>query len=338
MNSFRHIYAPLLIMALGAMALGCEEESSNPCAGPTPEERAANQAVFDALSPSCAGCHATGSRGYFASIEAFEFLVVYNPQEVVPGNPDGSELIRLLEGKGTRAFKQMPIAGPSFAQIAAQGKSSMTMDEIRDWVVNLKSRTVDPLPSIQARRITRMGADDVIRALYQQLGLSDDDFFVPGSNYDVPHKSTGQLDEKYPMSSPDSNPAPIEGLPVERFASLGGGSAASQMKTDGSVSPSFLGTLTQVSQRWCAMALDKSGNTALLPSGASIQTGSSDAAAVKSVIRFWFLHFHAKNAADTEVDQVFNAIFVPLETEKDARNGYIGTCSYFIRHPDWIFY
>lgn len=327
------------VLALGLCALSCTEESAdNPCAGPTPEERAANQAVFDALSPSCSGCHATGSRGYFASIEAFESLLVYNTQVVLPGKPDESELIRLLEGKGTRAFKQMPIAGASFAQIAESGQSPMSMAQIRDWVTNLKSRTVDPLPSIEARRITRLSADDVIRALYQQLGLSDDDFFVPGSNYDIPHKSTGQLDDKYPMSSPDTNPAPFEGLPVERFASLGGGSAAHQMKADGTVSPSFLGTVTQVSQRWCAMALDKAGNTALLPPGASIQTGSSDAAAVKSLLRYWFLHFHAVNAADADVDRVFNTVFVPLETEKDARNGYIGACSYFIRHPDWIFY
>lgn len=321
------------------IAAGCGDSGSGaPCGGPTLEERAQNQAVFDAHAPHCASCHASGTRGYFASIEAFESLLVYNPKDVVPSKPDESELIRLLVGQGTRAFKQMPIAGPSYGDLAAQGKTKMTVAAIRNWVKNLVQRDKDPLPTLDARRITRLTAEDVQRALYQQLGLSDDDFYKPASNYDIPHKSTGQLDDKYPMSSPDSAPAPYDTLPVERFASLGGGSAAHQLKQDGTVSPSFLGTLSQVSQRWCALALDKPGNTALLPMGASVQTGSADAAAVKAVLRAWYLHFHAAQATDADVDTLFQTVFVPLEQAKDSRNAYIGTCSYFIRHPDWIFY
>ncbi|MDI1450129.1 hypothetical protein [Polyangium sp. 6x1] len=323
------------VVALGAAS--CEGDEGSTCGGPTPEERAQNQAVFDALAPSCQGCHTTGARGYFASIEAFEALVVYNAAEVVPGKPDESELIRLLEGKGTRAFKQMPIAGPPFVEIAASGSTKMTMAQIRQWVTALESRTADPQPSIEARRVTRLSADDVGRALYQQLGLSDEDFYLPASSFDIPHK-TNQNDDLYPFTSPDSIPAPYENLPVERFAALGGGSAPNQLKADGSISPSFLGTITQVSQRWCALALDKAGNTALLPAGASVQTGSADAASVKAVLRAWYLHFHAVDATDADVDRVFSTVFVPLEMEKDARNAYIGTCSYFIRHPDWIFY
>ncbi len=318
---------------------GCNDSGSGPtCGGPTAEERAQNQAIFDALAPTCASCHIAGARGYFASIEAFESLLVYNISDVVPGKPDESELIRLLVGQGTRAFKQMPIAGPSYGDLAASGKTKKTVDEIRMWVKNLVPRDKDPLPSIEARRITRLSAEDVQRALYQQLGLSDADFFVPASNYDIPHKSTGQLDDKYPISSPDSAPAPFEYLPVERYASLGGGSAAHQLEADSTVSPSFLGTLSQVAQRWCALALDKPGNTMLLPVGASIQTGSADSAAVKAVLRGWYLHFHAVQATDQNVDTLFQNVFVPLEQAKDARTAYVGTCSYFIRHPDWIFY
>lgn len=320
-------------------AAGCgDSATNNPCGGPTPEERAQNQAIFDALSPHCASCHVSGSRGYFASIEAFESLLAYNPAEVVPGKPDESEFVRLLTGQGTRAFKQMPIAGPTYADLASQGKTKKTVEEIKTWIKNLVQRDKDPLPSLEARRITRLSAEDVQRGLYQQLGLSDADFFVPASNYDIPHKSTGQLDDKYPISSPDTAPAPFEQLPVERYSSLGGGSAGYQLKADSTISPSFLGTLSQVSQRWCAMALDKAGNTALLPAGASIQTGSSDPAAVKAVLRAWYLHFHAVQATDADVDALFQNVFVPLEQGKDSRTAYIGTCSYFIRHPDWILY
>ena len=307
------------------------------CAGPTVGEHARNQAVFDALKPTCEGCHATGSRGYFASLQAFESLVVYDTKEVVPGKPDESQLVLVLEGKGTRAFTQMPPSGPTFAEIAGKGGSTLSMVQIRDWVTKLQARTLDKLPSIEERRITRIGAADVQRVLYQQLGLSDDDFFVPASSYNIPHK-TSQGDDGYPLTSADSIPAPYEGLPVERYASLGGGAPMVQMKADSTVSPSFVGTMTQVSQRWCAKALAKSPNAALLPPGASIAAGSAEPEKVKSILRFWFLHFLAIDASPAEIDGVYEGVFVPLEAGKDAQTGDIGACSYFIRHPDWIFY
>lgn len=344
MSAMHHL---AFVAACASLALGCGDGSAatpddgppgaGPCSGPSPEERAQNQAVFDALVPTCAGCHITGARGYFASIQAFESLVVYEPRQVVPGNPDESELVRLLEGTGTRAFAQMPIAGAPYAELAASGKASMPMADIRKWIVDLETRKRDTLPSIEAPRVTRLSADDVLRSLYRQLGLSDEDFYVDATSFDILHKAS-KGDDNYPISSFDAFPAPYEGLPAERFASLGGGSAMMQVKADATVSPSFLGTITQVSQRWCAMALDKQGNTALLPDGASATTGSEDPDAVKKVIRAWFLHFHAVDASPAEVDEMYASVFLPLEAEKDARNGYVGTCSTFVRHPDWIFY
>jgi hypothetical protein len=316
---------------------GTNKAADEVCSGPTMAEHAQNQAVFDALKPTCEGCHSTGSRGYFASLQAFESLVVYEPKEVVPGKPDESQLILVLEGNGTRAFKQMPPSGPTFADIAVKGGSTLSMAQIRDWVTKLQARAPDKLPSIDARRITRIGAADVQRALYQQLGLSDADFFTPATEYSIPHK-TSQDDSKYPLSSADSIPAPYENLQVDRFASLGGGSAMNQARTDTTISPTFVGSITQVSQRWCAMALAKSPNAALLPAGASITTGSAEPDKVKAILKSWFLHFHAVQATPADVDQVYTGVFLPLEAGKDAQTGYIGACSYFIRHPDWIFY
>jgi hypothetical protein len=140
------------------------------------------------------------------------------------------------------------------------------------------------------------------------------------------------------MSSLDSVPPPFESLPADRFASLGGGSAMFQRRTDGSISPSFAGSLAQVAQRWCALAIDKADNTALFAGGSASMVGSSDPAAVKAILRGWFLHFHAVEGATADVDHVFEALFVPLEAETDARAAYVGVCSYFIRHPDWVFH
>jgi hypothetical protein len=343
----RLLQQSVLVAATALLTASCSGKSgpgtdtdapgNEQCAGPTVGEHAQNKAVFDALEPTCEGCHSTGSRGYFASLQAFESLVVYDTKEVVPGKPDESQLILVLEGKGTRAFTQMPPSGPAFAEIAAKGGSTLSMVQIRDWVMKLQPRSLDKLPSIDARRISRLGAAEVQRALYQQLGLSDDDFFLPASSYNIPHK-TSQNDDSYPLTSADSLPAPYEGLPVERYSSLGGGAPMIQMRPDNTVSPSFVGTMTQVSQRWCAMALAKSPNAALVPAGASIAVGSAEPDKVKAILRSWFLHFHAVDASPAEIDGVYEGVFVPLEAGKDTQTAYIGACSYFIRHPDWIFY
>jgi hypothetical protein len=303
----------------------------------SPAESAQNQIIFDGLKPSCEGCHSTGSRGYFASLSSFESLLVYQPSLVTPGNPDGSRLVQLLEGNAPGNYKQMPTGGPPYAEVAKSQPKRLQVQAVRDWITRLESHTIDPLPSIDAPRVTRIGAADAQRALYQQLGLGDDDFFVPATQYSIVHKSN-QNDNLYPLTSADSIPAPYEALSVARFASLGGGSAPTQIATDGSLSPAFVGSLTQVSQRWCALALAKQGNTALLPAGASTMAGSSNPAAVKAVLRSWFLHFHAVAAKDEDIDRVFTSVFVPLEQGKDTATAYAGTCSYFVRHPDWVFY
>ncbi|MCA9617918.1 MAG: hypothetical protein KC731_02785 [Myxococcales bacterium] len=340
----RRLHGATLLLALLAACVddGSEPEDptnapTDPCDPLTPEERAANQAVFDALSPHCAGCHASGAKGYFASITAFEALVVYDEREVVAGDPDASELVRLLEGQGTRGFAQMPIAGQPYAKLAEAGTATMGMAEIRAWVTNLKAHALDPLPSIEAPRVTRLGADEVLRSLYQHLGLDDDDFYQPASNYSIEHKSTGQQDGDYPISSPDAVPAPYESLPVERYASLGGGSAMFQTTRDASITPSFLGSITQVAQRWCALGLDKPG-TSLLPQGTTTSTTSAEPELVKAVIRRWFLTFHAVDASPAEIDALFDTVFVPLETESGSPTAYVGLCSYFVRHPHFILY
>ncbi len=332
----------LATSALLLAAFSCADDApidgpDKGCPNVSPEARAANQAVFDSLAPSCSGCHASGTRGYFASIESFEALLVYQPKYVVAGDPDGSELIRLLEGDGTLAFSQMPISGPTYQAIAEGGGASMKMPAIRQWVSELVSAPADERPAANAPHITRMNARDVVRTLYAQLGLSDDDLFVPAQTHSIPHKSAAR-DNKYPIASFESLPAPYENTPAERFASLGGGSAMMQIKTDTTLSPSFLGTLSQVSQSWCRLALDKTDNVALLPAGTTLATSNDDPDAVKLIIKRWFLHFHAAVASDAEVDALYQQVFLPLEAETDAKTGYVGLCSSFIRHPDWIFY
>jgi hypothetical protein len=316
----------------GGGAGGGSGAGGNPCPT-TPAESAQNQLIFDALQPSCGGCHMTGARGYFASLGSFESLLVYQPALVTPGNPDGSRLVQLLEGTAAGNYTQMPVAGDPYAKLPGV----MPMATIREWVTKLQAHTLDPRPAIGARRMTRIGAAEIVRALYQQLGLSDADFYLPAQSYSFPAK-TNQDDHLYPVSSYDAIPAPYESQSPDRFASLGGGSAPLQLATDASLAPAFVGSLTQVSQRWCALALAKPTNAALRPGGVSTAAASTDAASVRATLRAWFLHFHAVDATDADLDRVFSTVFVPLEKAADTTTAYVGTCSYFVRHPDWVFY
>jgi hypothetical protein len=291
-------------------------------------------AVMRALEPSCAGCHSAGPRGYFQSAAAFQSLLASDTALVKPGDADGSELIRLLEGRGTGAFTSMPIGVKSYAQLAEEDDTMMPMSELRAWVNGLGQQVRDARPDRDASRIRRMSALQMKRALYLQLGLKDDDFFGTAYSYEVPMLNP-RNEGNYPIRSLDELPAPYERVSSERFTALGGGSALAQIPGDTSVSPTTALTLTQVSQAWCRLALKKADNTALF-SGASTRE-DTDPAAVQATILRWSLQFWGERMDQAQAETLYNDVFVPLSAAS-AEPAYVGVCSYFIRHPRWVFY
>jgi hypothetical protein len=288
--------------------------------------------MFQGLKPFCAGCHTAGARGFFASVEVFDALVVRDPRLVTPGQPDGSELIRLLEGRGTGAFKKMPPDQVSYAQLVGMGAPAVT--ELRGWVQSLTAQGRDGRPDQNAPRVTRVSAQQAQRALYQQLGLSHGDFFTEAKDYGWPLAQL-RSDDMYPLQPPDALPTPRNGDARDRFYGLGGGSVLQQSAPDPTTSPTFVQTLTQVSQAWCRIALAKAGNTALFPAGSG-PVGTDTA--VKATIARWSLHFLAEKADAARVDEIYRTVYAPIADKSDAVTGYAGLCSYFIRHPGWIFY
>ncbi|NRD45320.1 hypothetical protein [Corallococcus exiguus] len=290
--------------------------------------------IMQGLQPHCEGCHAQGARGYFASVDAFQSLMVSDPRLVKAGSPEESELIRLLEGRGSAAFKQMPIGEKSYAQLVSDGTAKLSVADVRAWIQSLSTQQRDARPDPEAPRITRMSATQVQRALYQQLGLTHDDFFSSATEFGIPMAESYE-DERYPMQPPDAVPAPRQHTTGERFYGLGGGSVFNQSTPDRTASPTFALTLTQVSQRWCRLALAKTGNTALFPAGSK---RTADAVDVKATLRRWSLRFLGERFTDAQVDALYADVFVPLSTPTDTEPAYVGVCSYFIRHPHWIFY
>jgi hypothetical protein len=310
---------------------GSPGAGGSPCETPATPETAR---VFEGLRPACEGCHITGVRAFFASLKAFQGLLVSDPRLVAPGDPDQSELMRLLKGTGTGAFKQMPIAGPSYEALAASGMQQLTMDEISTWIRGLQVQQRDPNPDPEASRVVRMSATQIQRALYQQLGLVHEDFFGTGSEFGVPMATAKGGDELYPLQGPDALPTPAERPTLERHVALGGGSALMQVQAQLNTGPTFVHSLTPIAQRWCRLALEKPMNTALFPAGAAM---SADATEAKATLRRWHFHFLAERATDAEVDAVYDNVFVPLATV-GLDVAYVGVCSYFIRHPQWVFY
>ncbi len=293
--------------------------------------------VYEGLRPSCVGCHAEGERGFFQSAAAFQSLVVADPRYVVAGDADASELLRLLSGTGTGAFTQMPIAGPSYAQLVDEGAAFLTLAAVRDWIDGLGAQTRGSAPDPQAARATRMSAVQVQRALYQQLGLANDDFFVGAEQFGI-EMAEAKDDELYPLLSADALPAPRDRATAERHQGFGGFSVVEQTRGENTPSSNFVNNLVQLSQRWCRLALDKPGNRALFPSDDA--RGRDDTDNVKATLRRWSRHFHATTLSDEQVDELYASLFLPLraDVDGDLTSAWAGTCSFFIRHPRWVFY
>jgi hypothetical protein len=330
-----------LWLALGCLGLACSAPTpatALPAVAVT-HQAACGQAsdetvrIMQGLAPTCAGCHTSGPRGFFASVSAFQSLVVSNPAVITPGDPDASEFVRLLEARGTGAFTQMPIGTRTYTQLLADGTATVSLADVRQWVTGLTVQARDARPDVTAPRVSRLRPEQVQRALYQQLGLGYDDFFINTEDYGITSAET-RGDDLYPLQLPDGVPAARESQPLDRAQGLGAASTMAQRRADLSVSPTFVLTLTQVSQRWCRLALAKQGNVALFPAGTARTT---DEANVRLTLRRWFLHFHGRVATDAQVEAMYSTVWLPL-SQGSTEAGWVGVCSAFLRHPDWIFY
>jgi hypothetical protein len=287
------------------------------------------------LERTCIGCHASGDYGYFASASAFESLLVRNPRLVVPGDPDGSALVQLLEGRRTGStLTQMPLSGDAFAVLAERGETDIQMDEIRSWISELTTPGISTAPDAEAATVQRLSAIHFELGLRDLLGLTSDDFFQEVVSSEGAVRVLVRDSDSFAVRSPD-RVAVTEG--INRFEALGGSSAVRQRIEDRTPSTTFVQTIVPLSQSWCRRAIRKTGNTALFTI-ATAATGSSDLDTLRAQIADWHLVFLAEPATTEDVDTIVNDVFVPLETESDAETAWTGTCAYFVRHPLFVLY
>lgn len=298
-----------------------------------------NDGIMKALASNCAGCHTQGSTPFFASLSTFESLLVYNEKYVVPGHPEQSYLVRLLQGAGEGTYKQMPLSGDSFVKLAAAGNTEVTLAQIEAWITALTPRPRVTTPDPGAVTVQRQSAEQIRNTLYAQLGLTQDDFFQPVANvvYGTPAMPT-KGEDNYPLHGADELPATFEVEPHMRHAALGGGQSLEGRKRDLAASSPFAQTLVAVSQRWCKIAIAKPTSTLLFPHVDRTAKSATAADDIQKNLGYLHLHFLGEPADPAEIEDVFQNVFLPLEAESDPPTAWAGVCSYFIRHPKWIFY
>ncbi len=306
----------------------------NPTCPPPAGTNSETERIRQGLAPTCAGCHSTGDTGYFASATAFESLLARDARLVKPGKPDESELIALLEGRRANSSqKQMPLSGDPFSKLDADGKTSIHLEDVRAWITNLEVPGVSDEANPRVSAAHRIDAAFVEIGLRELLGLSESDFYRTITDFGLPNLEPLNADV-YDLRSPDR--APGQRSYRGRYTALGGAAATTSAHLDTTISTSFAQTLIPLSQQWCGMAVRKPGNRALF-TVATAATRSSDRAAVRAQLADWHLLFLSEAPTEADIDDVMNGVFVPLETTTPEA-AWIGACSYFVRHPLFIFY
>jgi hypothetical protein len=289
--------------------------------------------VFESMKPKCAGCHTTGARPMFASLSAFESLIVRDVRMVKPGDPNQSELIKLLRGTSTGSFTRMPIAGPTWSELFAANQVTLSLVQIENWVTQLTLANNTAKSNSLLTGNTRLSAQQLTNALYSSLGLAPADICTSGS-------VTCQED-LLPIVNPDDWPrTDVWSNSTQRYdrhGVLGGGSLTENFTPGSSVATTFALNFQQVAQTWCRVAILKNTNAVLIPQPLTLAS-AAQATNAKSLISFWFKHFHSRVASAPEVDEVFDEVFVKRSQTagSDTTSAWVSTCSFFVRHPDFI--
>lgn len=287
-----------------------------------------NQDVYTRLGVTCAGCHTLSDRPYFGSLQSFENLLVYDRKYVVPGDPAASLLLKMLNGTGTPQMPPAPL--DHFAALESKGQTKITMAELAQWISQLPAPTV--MQPLDVSVVRRKSAEQVVRSLYDQLGLSESDFY----DADMYPKAG----DSYAVRSPDAIPYAD---PFEQggtlFSAMGGpwwleGKWRNDAPTGG-----FVRALTHVSQAWCRTAFNKPGNTAVL-SKATLSDGSSSPAgeaAIRANISDLYLRMLGEVPLPEEVDDLYLNVFVPYES-KGSVTAWTAVCASLVRDPLWMVY
>ncbi|MBX7116314.1 MAG: hypothetical protein K1X64_18455 [Myxococcaceae bacterium] len=284
--------------------------------------------VFEELKGTCAGCHADGmNKPFFASVNAFQKLLVEDTAWVVPAKPAQSNLLALLEGRGTGQYTQMPSTGDTFSKLAADGHTTVNMAELSLWISSLETQVTTPTGPVVDTYLKRKTAEQILNALYKQLGLTESDFI----NSDL------DAIADYATRSPDDYFQKYGEKPgAANWVALGGPNYVEGLARKTDVGATFAQALTPISQAFCRRSILKSGNNALFIDAKLSDTSATAKASIENNIRSLHLKMLGQPATDDDVAELLG-LFQEVEP-KGTTTAWTAVCSALIRDPLWVFY
>jgi hypothetical protein len=261
-----------------------------------------------------------------ASIDSFENLLVYNSAFVVPGQPDQSVLVMLLEGTNTGLYKQMPPVGDSFAVRDQSGQTDVSLQAIKDWIAHLPPpRAASTHPNPHAPTTRRITAEEMVLGLRQQLGLQQQGL-IDTRDVGLTVRATDILGAQ-DYVTPNA---------FARWTALGGPTTLASVPRSKAFSPTVLVEIVQISQDWCRAAVTQSPtNTVFFKYATPSSTSAANAAVIKQNISYLYLSLLGDVAPSGAIDDLFNHVFVPYEPA-GSDVAWTAVCADLVRHPQWM--
>jgi hypothetical protein len=290
--------------------------------------------IYERLRPDCVACHDAGTnQPFFSSQASFRALLAANPLYVVPGNPDGSELIALLQGTGTRTFAQMPTAGEPWAQLSTK---TLSIDDVRAWITTLQAQPRSSAPDAEAPTTRRLRAEEIVSTLQDGLGLVESDWVQGfGSNFT---SVTAVLGGDLPVYSPDRAPGLHYGdqrLDAGgRWRALGGPQWLDGAARTRDLTPSTVQALAQLAHGWCRMAVRKQNNAVLFgTTSTAADTVASNAVGIRSTVAALQLRLLGVRDDDAALDALLADVMTPAV---DAEAAWVGVCAAVALDPRFL--
>lgn len=295
-----------------------------------------NDEIRQRMAPACERCHGAGAtKPFFASLDAFESLLVQNPRYIVHGDPDRSLFIKLLEGQGTGTFTQMPL-GETYAALVTAGRVNLDLPELRAWVTALSAASVSREPDPEAIATRRLTAEEISDSLMTQLGLTRLDFGrKTGDSWFMESAALGLFPpNEIGGFTPQYN---NDYAAAARFEALGGPNTMAYRARDKVLSTSALQVLVQVSQAWCRRAVKKAGNTAVLSEVTLADRSATASDKIKRNIAALHLRMLGEPAQPADVEAIYQDVYLPYEPG-GTDVAWTAVCAAFVRDPSWILF
>ncbi|MFO0724519.1 MAG: hypothetical protein U1E65_12090 [Myxococcota bacterium] len=277
------------------------------------------QRVYDGLSPTCVTCHGAGTaRPYFSAPAAFTALIAAKREWVIPGSPDTSPFLALLKGQRPQPYPQMPLGGDPFVTLAAQGKTSISLEEIACWIGGLDptmtTTVAGPLPV--ARRLT---AEQLLISLKMQL------------NVDAASLSANSYGAQSPDEVPQRDPYHDQN---HNFELLGGPTWTTGIKRSNAVDSRLIQMWVNLSQRACRLAVNATPNNPILTEASLSDTSAAAPQRIRDNIAAMSWHLLAIHPSSADLDQYFD-LFVAYEP-RGREVAWTAVCAAMLRDPLWI--